>query len=330
MSECQLDRILVPLDGSQFSEDALSFAMTLVRPTTQLTLLHVIPKPRPVHDLHGRHVAVIDEGRDRLHRHALDELHRAVDHYRLAAKGADVQVSVADGDPANEILRTAAHLRSGLIVIAAEGCGANGQFGLGSVADRVARASTVPVLVVRNRSLGTRGDPSVIRRIVVPLDGSDRAMAGVAVAEDLAKRLDAPILLLSVVDEAGFELPMQVPGVGHDDGLYREISALADLDAQCTLDRAGARLMRHKIVLHSMLLIGPAASTIMHATVPGDVIIMTSRGRGSDYRWPIGSVAEKLIASGPIPVVLVPTGREPEILAPSVAEFFQWDPIDAR
>jgi nucleotide-binding universal stress UspA family protein len=329
ISRCRLDRILVPLDGSPISERALSYVQTLVRPNTRIRLLHVIPRPEPVHGPRGHHVAVMDEGRHRLHRHALDALHRSVDQFRLVTRGADVRVTVADGDPANEILRNAADLDAGLIVMACEGHGTNGRFGLGSVADRVARSTPVPVLIVRDRELRTWSDPSTIRRIVVPLDGSDRATAGLAVAEDLARHLDAPILLLSVIDVAAFDIPVHGRQGEHDDALYRELSAEAGLEAQWTLDRAGARVMAHGIGVHSMLLAGPAASTIMYAIAPGDVVVMTSRGRGGGWRWPIGSVAEKLIASGPVPVVLVPMDREPEIVAPAVADVFRLDFIGA-
>ncbi len=132
-----------------------------------------------------------------------------------------------------------------------------------------------------------------------------------------------------MIDEASFGLPLNVNELAHDDGLYRELSADARLDAQRTLDRAGARLMAKRIGMHSMLLSGAAATTIMYTTSPGDVVVMTSRGRVGGRRWPIGSVAEKLIDSGPVSIVLVPTGREPEFDLPLLTGIFQQEPIRA-
>lgn len=326
-SQTRFDRILVPLDGSPRSAQALTYVQTVVRSGSEVILLRVMPEIDAIGDQHCHQAGAADEGRRRLHQHALRELHQAADRVREAVPGACVEVVVADGDPSAEILRAAADLGVGLIVMASEGFGMTGSSGLGSVADRVARTAPVPVLVVRGRTAGSGDLPSMIRRIVVPLDGSDRAARALEVAEDLARRLRAPILLLSVVDVATAGLPALSHDVVYSQDLYRELFADVQLDAQRTLDRAGARLLLRGFTVDSRLLAGPAAATIMEATGPGDVVVMTSRGRGGARRWPIGSVAEKVIASGPVPVVLVPTGREPDLIAPVVEDVFRREPI---
>jgi nucleotide-binding universal stress UspA family protein len=57
---------------------------------------------------------------------------------------------------------------------------------------------------------------------------------------------------------------------------------------------------------------GAPAERITAATDPGDLVVLTSRGRGGVTRWLLGSVAERLIRSGPVRVVLAPdaTGAE--------------------
>jgi nucleotide-binding universal stress UspA family protein len=327
----RFDRILVPLDGSPLSEQALLYAETIARSGTNIVLLRVIPDFDDASlDPHVRLGVAVDEGRRRLHLHALRELHRAADQVRRAVPGANLEVVVADGDPSDEILRAASEHEVGLIVMASEGFGTRGRFGLGSVADRVARTSAVPVLIVRDRGRNVREVPSPVRRIVVPLDGSDRAAQALVVAEDLAKRLRVPVLLITVIDVGTAGPRALCRDADYSQDLYRELFGDLQLDAQRTLDRAGARLVLRGISVDSRLLAGPAAATIMDATRPGDVVVMTSRGRGGSPRWPIGSVAEKLIASGPVPVVLVSTGREPEIVAPVVDDIYQREPIGAE
>jgi len=323
-----LDHILVPLDGTRLSEQALTYVGTLARSDTEVTLLLVGPEPGSGHDLHGPLVAATVEERQRLYRRAFAELRRVADCLRSSAGRPVVRIAVADGDPADEIARAAAGLGVGLIFVACEGYGTTGHADLGRPAARVVRTSPIPVFIARDLALGTGNASAAIRRIVVPLDGSDRATEALAVAELLAVRLDAPVLLLSVIDAAAYEFSVRDHKLAHDDARYRELFAGAWLDAQCTLDRAGARLMRHKIGVHSMLLTEPAASTIADATSPGDVVVMTRWGRGG-RRSPLGSVAERLIASSLVPVVLVPTSRASEIVVVTLDGVLRGDPIGA-
>jgi nucleotide-binding universal stress UspA family protein len=51
---------------------------------------------------------------------------------------------------------------------------------------------------------------------------------------------------------------------------------------------------------------GAVAAAIESVTQPGDLIVMTSHGRGGIRRWIIGSVAEQLVRTATVPVLLVP------------------------
>lgn len=321
------DSILVPLDGSPIAEQALAYAQAIAQAGTEIVLLRVLPVPETAPDCSGRLIVAIDEGRRRLQQFVRHDLYRKANHLRSTPPAPRVQVVVADGDPAAEILRAAADLRVGMIVMASEGQGTTGHYALGSVADRVARTSPVPVFVIRDRVSRARDVPTPVRRIVVPLDGSARSAQALGPAEDLAKRLRVPVLLLTVVDVATCAPPSLVQEAAYDQDLYRSLVADVILDAQRTLDRAGARLVLRGVSVDSRMLSGPAAATIMNATSPGDVILMTSRGRGIARRWPIGSVAEKVISAGPVPVMLVPASPEPELVAPVVDDIFQREPI---
>lgn len=321
------DSLLVPLDGSPIAEQALAYAQALAQAGTEVILLRVLPEPEAAPDFNGHLVVAIDEGRRRLQQFVRYDLYRTADRLRSAPPGPRAHAVVAEGDPAEEILRAAKDLGVGMIVMASEGKGTTGRFALGSVADRVARTSPVPVLVIRDRVSRARDIPSPLRRIVVPLDGSERSAQALRPAEDLARRLRVPVLLLTVVDVAACAPPSLVQEAAYDQDLYRSLVADIILDAQRTLDRAGARLVLRGISVDSRMLSGPAAATIMDAAGPGDVIVMTSRGRGNGGRWPIGSVAEKVISAGPVPVVLVPTSPEPELIAPVVDDIFQREPI---
>ena len=65
--------------------------------------------------------------------------------------GVRAEGRLADGAPAQEILKWARRKRAGLIVIGTHGRSALGRFVMGSVAERVVRLATIPVLTVRGR-----------------------------------------------------------------------------------------------------------------------------------------------------------------------------------
>jgi nucleotide-binding universal stress UspA family protein len=323
-----LDRILVPLDGTRLSEHALTYVSTLARSDTEVTLLLVSREPESGRDRHGPLVATANDERQRFQRRAFADLRRVADRLQSSAARLAVRIAEADDNPADKIVRAATDLGAGLIFMACEGYGTTGHADLGRPAARVVRTSPIPVFIARDLALGTRNASAAIRRIVVPLDGSDRAAEALAIAEDLAVRLGVPVLLLSVIDAATLDLSARVHEVARDNARYREISADACLDAQRMLDWAGARLMGHKIGVHSMLLTGPAATAITNATAPGDIVVMTRQGRGG-RRSPLGSVAERMIASSLVPVVLVPTSRASEIVVVTLDDVLRGEPIGA-
>jgi nucleotide-binding universal stress UspA family protein len=312
-----VDRILVPLDGSPLAERAIPFVQCLARPGAEVILLRVVPAAEAIRDVLGQVVVPTDESRRRFREFARRDLYRAAQLLRSDCSGARVQVVVADGDPAEEIARAARDLGVGLIVMTSEGHGATDRLTYGSVADRVVRSSPIPVVIVRARGSRAEASPAPLRRIVVPLDGSDRAAQALPVAEGLARLLGVPVALVTAIDMMDHGAPAFTYGAAVDRGLYDELFASLQLEAQQALDRAGAHLIVRGVPAHWDLLAGSAAGAIAEATCPGDLIVMTSRGGGTK-RWPIGSVAQKVVRDGPATVLLLPTKAEPEVIAPVV------------
>jgi nucleotide-binding universal stress UspA family protein len=130
---------LVAFDGSETSDKALKQAASLMRPDDELLVLMVVP------------VAAIaefaDVPPDITTAKAQGLVNAAV--ARLRDDGVKALGMVRQGDIADEILKTAADLAVDIIVIGHRGLSKIGRFALGSVADKVARYATRPVLIVR-------------------------------------------------------------------------------------------------------------------------------------------------------------------------------------
>ena len=300
-----IDRILVPLDGSAVAAQALPYALALAEPDADIVLLRVVP---PLHGLAGQLIVTQHEVQARDEEVAQYEIER--ESKALKERGMTVSPEVVLGDPAAQILRVAAERAVGMIAMTTHGRGAVGRFLFGSVADRVARASLVPVCLIRPRPEAVPPIPPAIQRVLVPLDGSDLAAEALPVAAALARRLAIPVHLVCAVDPVS-ALPVS-SGLGGESPmiaaeLYEEIERQATADARRTLEAVASQLRNGGVPTTWEVLTGSPLFVIPATTRPGDLLVMTSHGRGGVRRWLVGSVAEKLVREAEVPIVLVPT-----------------------
>lgn len=140
-------RILVPLDGSKLAEGVLPQATELANAVgATLILMQVAPGGD----------GVIGLGVPARHRRDFEvESRRAAAHYlaRVAASldpaSGGVETVLATGPVAETIVRVAEEQGADVIALMSHGLGHAARWVFGSVADRLLRASPVPVLVVR-------------------------------------------------------------------------------------------------------------------------------------------------------------------------------------
>jgi nucleotide-binding universal stress UspA family protein len=304
--QAQADTVLVPLDGSALAEQVLPYARALAGPGGEVVLLQVVPDPEPIRGLLGNIVAGPDEVLDRYKEAARSYLAGAAKHL---GEGVTTRSVVVAGYAEEQIVAVATAQNIGLIALASHGRGAVGRWVFGSVADKVARTSPVPVLIVHPRHEEEAPAPVAIARLVVPLDGSDLAEAALPVAAAYARRLRVPVHLLRAVDMAALLPPLSpgpVPEFPVTPDLYDQIYGDVQAEAERSLAGAAAQLEQAGATVTKRVLVGPVVPSIADAAEPGDLLILTSHGRGGVERWLLGSVAERLIRTSPTPVILVP------------------------
>jgi nucleotide-binding universal stress UspA family protein len=138
-------RILVPLDGSTCAEQALPYAVAQAeRFGAELILLRVL---EPLERISGVSRAAIERAEERSRSLAHEYVGRvgAV----LRQQGLPVHVVTVEGYPHHEIVGFAEENQLDLIVICTRGRSGFSRWLMGSVADRVVRGATIPVLLVR-------------------------------------------------------------------------------------------------------------------------------------------------------------------------------------
>jgi universal stress protein A len=143
-----------------------------------------------------------------------------------------------------------------------------------------------------------------IKRILVPVDFSTHALQALAYAREVAKRFDAELLLVHVIEPAYLADASDVYVSGpHGAVLLKEQLRLA----QAQLLRLGADLTERGHRVRTMVKRGspPHAIVDTAARVGAHLIVMGTYGRTGLSRMLIGSVAERVVRTAPCPVLTV-------------------------
>ena len=140
----------------------------------------------------------------------------------------------------------------------------------------------------------------MIKKILVPLDGSELAARAISYAEELAVQFDAELLFIWVVH----------PLVETSDeaiGVYEGIRKAHHKEAKTYFKTAPLNLHKSAFQTTTKVLEGPVAETILDMAVEEsvDLIVMSTHGRSGLERWVYGSVADKVLQHAPCPVFLV-------------------------
>lgn len=264
-------KILVPLDGSELAEKVLPFVQGLA--SNFASEIHLV---------------FVSE--------ASEEWGRVIDSYlkglasRLGASETKVRWAVLFGRPAEELLDYCVTHRVDLIAMASHGRSGISRWAVGSVTDKIVRGAAVPVLVCPAGSSPEKaGAARLLRRLLLPLDGSKLAEGAIPVVTQLAQKLGAEVVLLSVVEQ-----------VNQED------------KAQKYLARICKRFQRKKIKATIEVKAGVPAQQILESAGANDVdlVALSTHGRGGVSRWLLGSVADKLVRTAPCAVLLTRAGGE--------------------
>jgi nucleotide-binding universal stress UspA family protein len=170
------NRILVPVDGSKFSEEVLPYAHSIATSSgAKLTLLRVVEK---------------DAQRVEAQRY-LEALAAGFD--------AEARTVTSDGEVSVDILQEANRDPGTLVAITSHGRGGVLTAMLGSVARNVVRGGRAPVFVYRPGSEPVQHEPIVIKTILLPLDGTSLSESMEEQAATWAQTLKAGLVIVQVL-----------------------------------------------------------------------------------------------------------------------------------
>jgi nucleotide-binding universal stress UspA family protein len=293
-------QIGVTLDGSKTAESVLPYARVLSRGSSLrvnlISAIDLVEIARSVSAAEGLFL-------DRL---VEDEAKRRREYLQAIAtsfSGQPVECNILSGNPETAIIEAAGRDKDMLIAMTTHGRSGLNRWLLGSVAEKVLRGTSNPLLLVRaSQSVPTDGQAD-LKTIIVPLDGSPLAETVLPSVADLANKLNLRVILFRA-----YSIPYGFYDVGGGFALDLDrLLAQSEADALHYLEEKRDLLKKAGVVHVSMASRqGYGADEIITyaANTPHDLIAMCSHGRSGVRRWSLGSVTETVVRHGHNPVLI--------------------------
>jgi nucleotide-binding universal stress UspA family protein len=287
------ENVLLPFDGSEGAAEVLHHASEIAHwADATIHLLYVADTTRDS-------VTVVED-------HTVDVLEQQGEEILEEAKktlqtlGNAYETDVVQGNPAPTIVEYAERYDQDLVVMPTHGREGISRYHIGSVAEKVVRLSSVPVLTVRMRPDEQLTFP--YENILIPTDGSTAATHAAASLVEFAAALDATVHVLSVVEEAtlGPDVRSTASEKETEEAAANAIETVVS-EAESHGVANTVEHIEHGTPVEEIL--ASIESNEIHAVGMG-----TTGKRGTD-RILLGSVAEKTVRSAPVPVMTV---RQPD------------------
>jgi nucleotide-binding universal stress UspA family protein len=290
----RIERILCPIDFSEFSARAYDYAQSLARHYRATVFLqHVLDFVLPPYDYYAP-ASYLDQDLRKMCTDAREQLQEfAKSHTR---NGVQPECFVQEGEVTDSVLSFAEAQMVDLIVMGTHGRRGFDRVALGSVAEKVLRKACCPVLVVHKpgpEAVAPEGAQNSIelRRVIFCTDFSDPSQRALEYGLSAAAEFDAELTLLHVLED--------VPSSASID---EEItSAKKELDK--LIPPEGVKAGKVKTLVR----IGRAYEQIIELALEtqADLVIMAVRGRNSLDLAVFGSTTYRVIQLGPCPVLAV-------------------------
>jgi nucleotide-binding universal stress UspA family protein len=295
----EFKKILCPVDLSDLSVRTLAYAGAVAKwYDGHLTVLHVVPSFTPMEVTTGLEPIslVYATPRDEV----LEQLRQTVVAAGLGA--GTVSLTAAEGEVAATVVNQAVEMRTDLLVMGTHGRSGFDRFFLGSVAEKVLRKAPCPVLTVPPHAPATPPLDVALRTVLCPVDFSPAALQAFGFALDLARRADASVVLVHVIEFLAEEEPL---GNAHFN--VPEIRTYLLEDGRQRLDGLATGAPPLPRGVRTVVVPGRAHHEILRiaANEHADVIVMGAQGRSGAALALFGSTTQQVVRGAGCPVLTV-------------------------
>ena len=292
-----INRILCPIDFSDFSLDALRHGLRLAEwYSAQLTLFHVYQasQPLPVEGIPASVPVFVHADPNEIAAQV-----RSFCAPLLEPSGQKVEIAVRPGEAAREIRQEAERLPYDLLILGTHGRSGFERLFLGSVTEKVLRSTRVPVLTIPP-PVREPGSP-LYKTILCPLDFSAASIRALESALSLAKEADARLILLHAIEDVLGDIGAQSLGHVSVPDYYNQLhqDAVTQLRAVVPEDARVWARPEERVVM------GRAHREILKIVADERVglVVMGVQGKGIVDRLVFGSTTHRVIREAACPVL---------------------------
>ena len=293
------NRILLPLDRSPQAECVLPHAVAVARAfESQVTLLGVLETARG-----SRWRRSVDPLNWQIRKvEAKTYLHEL--ELRLQLAGLATETQILEGAAAEKVIEFSRHANTQLIVLSSHGQSGVSEWGVSSVALKIALRAHTSIMIVR-AAQPTALEMTGLRyhRILVPVDGSQRAESILPVAATFARAHDAQIVLAHIVQSPA--MPRRTPPSREDVELADRLVERNQAEATQYLDQLQTRITGK---VDSYVRVSDHLTATLHELVEQekvDLVLLSAHGCSSQTRWLYGEVVSNFISYGTTPLLIM-------------------------
>jgi nucleotide-binding universal stress UspA family protein len=291
--------ILVPLDGSSLAECVLPHAVAMAQAfDARSTLVRVLERSTTT----GRLKSVDPLEWQMVKAEVSAYLHNVTT--RLQEIGIQAENALLEGQAAERVLQYVRNRDVELIILSSHGRSGLSGWNVSGVVQKIILRAYVPTMIVRAYRPSFRELTGLrYRRLLVPLDGSQRAECVLPLATMLAYQHESQIILAHVVKRP--EMPRRAPPTSDDIKLAKRVTERNQLEAAKYLEQLKSRLGLNAQI---HLLVSDRVAATLHELVESeeiDLVLLSAHGYSGVAKWPYGSVTVSFIAYGTTPLLIL-------------------------
>lgn len=298
------DHILVPLDGSPLAECVLPHAIAIARAfNAQMTLVHVLEQPSASFRLPKA------DPLDWYLKKSSASLYLATVKARLEADHLVIQTVLLEGGAAEKIIELAHDTQTDLLILSGYGETGNNTGGVSGIVQHILERVRTSTLIVRtSQPITACADDLRYQRLLVPLDGSQRAGSVLTMAAAFAETYQSELLLVHVVSKP--EMARSMPLSEEDSTLINRVLDRNQAEGSQYLEQTQAHLPANT---QTRLLVSDNVAAALQSVSEQeqiDLLILNAHGYSGEARWPYGSITNRFITNGTTPLLIIQDLRQ--------------------
>jgi nucleotide-binding universal stress UspA family protein len=306
MKKLRIQNIVVPIDFSKMSEQAIQFAKWLARRFGASIHLAHVHQFNYAADFVTQAPSIVPFSfmpyKQEVEESVLKELHAVARKYSVSSASCHV---LTGAPPFDEICRLAQTIPADLVVMPTHGRTGLKHVFLGSTAERIVQHSSCPVLVTRGKALqSNNGSRYRSKAILVPVDFSNCSREGVRYAIGFANEFGAKIILLHAT-YLGYIYSSEGTALYDIPGLQKAARKTAERKMRELVRSVDFGSAKFKTVFTEGSPVLDICAFAKDHDV--DLIITSTHGLTGFNHVLIGSIAEQVVRHAPCSVLVMPS-----------------------